>query len=63
MYAIRSYYVLRIAYEQKIRIDVPWRDLTARELGIIMNGSKGFEGINDFFRKVGKKSYKIYYRT
>ncbi len=54
--------LLRIAYEQKIRIDVPWRDLTARELGIIMNGSKGFEGINDFFRKVGKKSYKIYYR-
>ncbi|HLB00636.1 MAG TPA: excinuclease ABC subunit UvrA [Bacteroidota bacterium] len=54
--------LLRIAYEQKIRIDVPWRELTVRETDIIINGSKGFEGLNDFFKKVGRKAYKIYYR-
>src|SRR6185503_19121709 len=54
--------LLRIAYDQKIRIDVPFRELTARELAVIMNGTKGFEGINDFFKKIERKAYKIYYR-
>ncbi len=54
--------LLRIAYEQKIRIDVPFRELTPRELDIIFRGADGFEGINDFFKKAEKKNYKIYYR-
>jgi excinuclease ABC subunit A len=54
--------LLRIAYDQKIRIDVPFRELTKRETDIIMDGTKGFEGINDFFKKIERKVYKIYYR-
>ncbi|HLF13576.1 MAG TPA: excinuclease ABC subunit UvrA, partial [Bacteroidota bacterium] len=54
--------LLRIAYDRKIRIDVPFRELTREELDVIMNGTKGFEGINDFFKKIERKAYKIYYR-
>jgi len=55
--------LLRVAYDAKIRIDVPFRELTKRELDIIMNGYDDYEGISDFFKYVEKKSYKIYYRV
>ncbi len=55
--------LLRVAYDAKIRIDIPFRELTKRELDIIMNGYDDYDGINEFFKHVEKKSYKIYYRV
>jgi len=46
-----------------IRVDVPFADLTPEERASLMEGSAGFEGIRDFFRKVERKSYKIFYRV
>lgn len=54
--------LLRIAYDAKLRIDVPFRDLSRKEVDIVMNGIDGFDGINGFFRHVESKVYKIYYR-
>ena len=55
--------LLRIAYDAKLRVDVPFGDLTERELDIILNGYEDFEGIHKFFKAVEKKAYKIYYRV
>ncbi|MBI1804760.1 MAG: excinuclease ABC subunit UvrA [Ignavibacteriae bacterium] len=54
--------LLRIAYDAKLRIDVPFKNLTKREIDIVMNGCDGFEGIHAFFTMIERKMYKIYYR-
>ena len=54
--------LLRIAYDAKLRVDVPFKELTPRELDIILNGHEDFDGIYDFFKMAEKKVYKIYYR-
>jgi excinuclease ABC subunit A len=54
--------LLRIAYDTKLRIDVPFEKLTKKEIDIVMNGHDGFKGINGFFTMVEGKLYKIYYR-
>ncbi len=54
----------RIAYETKLPLNVPFRDLTDEQLDIVMNGyGKSFDGINGFFKMVERKSYKIQYRV
>jgi excinuclease ABC subunit A len=55
--------LLRIAHKAHIRVDVPFRDLDERELGIITGGFEDYEGLNAFFAMVEKKAYKIYYRV
>ena len=55
--------LLRVAPQLGVRCDVPFRDLTAREVDIIMNGTKGFDGVYKFFRFIERKSYKIHYRV
>jgi excinuclease ABC subunit A len=55
--------LLRVAYDAKIRIDVPFKDLTKHEIELIINGYADFDGINKFFKFVERKSYKIYYRV
>ena len=54
--------LLRVAYDAKLRVDLPFKDLMPRELDIIMNGVEGYAGINAFFKHVESKIYKIYYR-
>ncbi len=54
--------LLRIAYDAKLRIDVPFDELKENEIDILMNGYEGFKGINGFFKMVEGKLYKIYYR-
>ncbi|HTK81439.1 MAG TPA: excinuclease ABC subunit UvrA [Bacteroidota bacterium] len=55
--------LLRVAYDAKLRVDVPFGDLNDRELDIVLNGYEDYEGIYDFFKKIEKKAYKIYYRV
>ncbi|TLY30869.1 MAG: excinuclease ABC subunit UvrA [Ignavibacteria bacterium] len=54
--------ILRIAHKAKLRVDAPFKELSQRELDIVMNGTEGFEGIRGFFKLVERKQYKIYYR-
>ncbi len=54
--------LLRIAPEAGLRVEVPFRELSKKELTIVMDGYGDFDGINGFFRGVEKKTYKIYYR-
>lgn len=55
--------LLCAAYDAKVRVDVPFRELTKRELDVVINGYGDYEGVNEFFKYVEKKSYKIYYRV
>lgn len=55
--------LLRIAPREKVRLDVPFEELTQRELDIVLNGCSGFDGIYEFFKFIERKSYKIHYRV
>jgi excinuclease ABC subunit A len=55
--------LLRTAYDAKLRVDVPFRELTEREVDIVVNGYEDFDGVLKFFKYVEKKAYKIYYRV
>lgn len=55
--------LLKVAASTGLRLDVPFSDLTADELDIVMNGHGAFDGINGFFTMLEKKAYKIYYRV
>jgi excinuclease ABC subunit A len=56
--------MLRIAYEAKLPVNVPFHDLTPEQLSIVMNGyGRTFDGVNGFFKMVEKKAYKIQYRV
>lgn len=44
-------------------IHKPYRELSAEQKAILWNGCEAFKGINDFFKYVEKKSYKIQYRV
>jgi excinuclease ABC subunit A len=52
----------KYATSYKIRLDVPFYDLTKNEIDLILNGTKDFDGIYKFFKYIEKKSYKIHYR-
>ncbi|MBM4162643.1 MAG: excinuclease ABC subunit A, partial [Ignavibacteria bacterium] len=55
--------LLGVAREANVPVDVPFRQLTQKQLDVIMNGYNGFDGINKFFRYIERKSYKIHYRV
>ncbi len=56
--------MLRIAYEAKLPVNVPFHDLAPEHLAIVMNGyGRTFDGVNGFFKMVEKKAYKIQYRV
>ena len=55
--------LIAVAKNAGIRTNVPYRELTEQEVDILMNGFEDFEGISGFFKRVERKSYKIYYRV
>ena len=55
--------LVRSSGKAKIRLDVPFAELDDRELQLIREGNEDFEGLNQFFRMIEKKAYKIYYRV
>jgi excinuclease ABC subunit A len=60
----RSYRRLReTGREVGLRWDVPYRDLPARHRAMIERGGHGFHGIDGFFRRLEKKSYKLHIRV
>ncbi len=49
--------------KHKIPIDIPYNDLNDEQLGLIMDGTKDFYGITEFFKKLDKKKYKMHVRV
>ncbi len=55
--------LLSISREAGIPVDVPFKQLTPKQLDVILNGFGGFDGIHKFFKYIERKSYKIHYRV
>jgi len=55
--------LLRVAEDAGIPVDVPFRDLTGEHIDILHKGYGAFDGLNGFFKKLEKKTYKIHYRV
>jgi excinuclease ABC subunit A len=54
----------RAAKTMGVRLDVPWRDLTADEVTFVMDGDgNDFEGVRGFFRWLERKKYKVHVRV
>ncbi len=62
----------RAAKSGKVRLDVPWRDLTPAEIAFVMDGDPStgsgrggdvFEGVRGFFRWLERKKYKVHVRV
>ncbi len=54
--------LVRVAPELKIPLNTPFEKLSKVERELIYRGSKGFVGINGFFEKLEKKTYKMHIR-
>ncbi|MFT6184908.1 MAG: excinuclease ABC subunit A, partial [Flavobacteriales bacterium] len=55
--------LIRKAREFDIPIHKPYFDLTPEQKALVWSGNKSFDGINDFFAYLEKKSYKIQFRV
>jgi excinuclease ABC subunit A len=53
----------RAARRAKIRLDVPWSDLTEEERQFVIEGDGEFGGIRGFFRWLERKKYKVHVRV
>jgi len=53
----------RAARKAKVRLDVPWTDLTEDEKRFVVEGSEDFDGIRGFFRWLERKKYKVHVRV
>jgi len=54
----------RAAKAAGVRLDVPWRDLTADETRFVLDGDgDGYDGIRGFFRWLDRKKYKVHVRV
>lgn len=54
--------LVRVAADEGINIDCPYRDLEDWELDIVWNGKDDYIGINGFFDFLDERSYKMHYR-
>jgi excinuclease ABC subunit A len=55
--------LLRVAKDVGVPVDIPFNELTKEQLAVIMNGSKGFDGVHKYFKYIERKSYKLHYRV
>ena len=53
----------RAAKKSKLRLDVPWKDLTDAEKQFVIEGGDGFDGVRGFFRWLERKKYKVHVRV
>jgi excinuclease ABC subunit A len=53
----------RAAKKAKLRLDVPWSQLTDDEKRFIVEGGDGYEGVRGFFRWLERKKYKVHVRV
>ncbi len=55
--------LVNVAYKFDFPIHKPWFELTEEQKQLIWDGNSHFMGINDFFKKLEDKSYKIQNRV
>ena len=55
--------LLSVARGAGVSVDVPFKQLTPKQLEVILHGHDGFDGILKFFKFIERKSYKIHYRV
>lgn len=55
--------LMTAAANEGVRLDAPYHELRQEEIDFVLNGSGTFEGVYGFFKRIEKKSYKIYYRV
>ncbi len=53
----------RAAKKSKLRLDVPWSELTDAEKHFVVEGNADFDGVRGFFRLLEKKKYKVHVRV
>jgi len=53
----------RAARREKIRLDVPWSDLTDEEKRFVVEGDSEYDGVRGFFRWLERKKYKVHVRV
>src|SRR6185312_8685666 len=53
----------RAAKKAKIRLDVPWSELTDAEKTFVVEGAEDFDGVRGFFRWLERKKYKVHVRV
>ena len=54
--------LIRVAAQEQLDIDKPYRQLSDRVKQIVWEGHGGYAGIHGFFRFLEKHSYKMHYR-
>jgi excinuclease ABC subunit A len=53
----------RAARKNRIRLEVPWAELSDEELRFVIEGGDEYEGIRGFFRWLDRKKYKVHVRV
>ena len=53
----------RAAKKVKLRLEVPWSELTAQEKAFVVEGNEDFDGVRGFFKELDKKKYKVHVRV
>jgi excinuclease ABC subunit A len=53
----------RASKKARIRLDVPWSQLSDEEKKFIVEGSEDFDGVRGFFRWLERKKYKVHVRV
>ncbi len=54
----------RAVKKHKVRLDVPWKDLSDEERRFVVEGDGGdYEGVRGFFRWLERKKYKVHVRV
>jgi excinuclease ABC subunit A len=53
----------RVAKKAKVRLDVPWAELTEAERTFVVEGADEYEGVRGFFRWLERKKYKVHVRV
>src|SRR6478609_6817053 len=53
----------RAAKKRRLRLDVPWADLTPEEKQFVVEGDEDYDGIRGFFRWLERKKYKVHVRV
>ena len=53
----------RAARKGRVRLDVPWSELTDEERTFVVDGDEEFDGVRGFFRWLERKKYKVHVRV
>src|SRR6185436_2098527 len=53
----------RAARKSRIRLEVPWADLSEDEMRFVVEGGDEYAGIRGFFRWLDRKKYKVHVRV